>query len=166
MTLPALKEKPWWSYLEETHKDLLSQSLTLAERESELKSTFHDYSFIVFSAAKAYEGFLKKAFFDLGFISKKDYLGDRFRIGRALNPALEKKYAKREGVYTKLADYCGSSDLPEFLWNTWKFSRNRIFHWFPQELRFLSLEEAEERLLMIVEAIDRTFEECRLSKVV
>lgn len=65
-----LEEKVWWEYLEEDLRELLLQSSLLIETaekwEKELpdgKEQFHDYSFVVFPAAKAYEGFLKKAIF-------------------------------------------------------------------------------------------------------
>ena len=96
------------------------------------KKEFDDYSFVVFPAAKAYEGFLKKLFLDMGFITQEDYFGKHFRIGKALNPSLEKDL-RREGVYDKIIKYCQGHELADNLWNTWKMSRNLIFHWFPNE---------------------------------
>jgi hypothetical protein len=62
-------------------KDLMRESFHLLDREKENSSNSHDYAFVVFPAAKAYEGFLKKVLFDLKLITKQQYLGDRFRIG-------------------------------------------------------------------------------------
>lgn len=66
-----LEKKSWWSYIHDDIKELLLQSLLLVEtadkwethftetfgRGTLKKEGFGDYSFIVFPAAKAYEGF-------------------------------------------------------------------------------------------------------------
>lgn len=161
--MDKIYEKKWWSYLPEDQKDLLIQSLTLLEREKDQKTTFHDYSFIVFPAAKAYEGFLKKLFWDLGFINEQEYKSDRFRIGKALNPNLE-KHLRIESIYDKLIGFCQDRRLPDFLWQTWKQSRNSLFHWWPKEENFIDLALAEEKLNMIVQAIDKAFEECKIKR--
>lgn len=137
-------------------------SYYLAERSSEWSKKFHDYSFIVFPAAKAYEGFLKKMFYDMGFISKQDYFGKHFRIGKALNPDLEEKYKADGWVYERLGDFCGGDALPEKLWHTWKESRNLLFHWFPDEKNAVGHIEAVARLLNITNAIDAVFTVCRV----
>ena len=92
-----LENKIWWSYILEDLQELLVASEFLANTVKSWggdlpagSRVFHDYSFVVFPTAKAYEGFLKKMFFDLGFITEEDYRGKRFRIGKALNPFLEK----------------------------------------------------------------------------
>src|SRR5690606_16738304 len=129
----------------------LLESLILLGRVKTWDEKFSDYAFVVFASAKAYEGFLKKFFLDLDMITEEDYFGKRFRVGKALNPQLEKRF-RDESVYDKLAKHCGGTDLPEKLWNTWKRSRNLLFHWFPDEKNAVSLEEAEERITMIKEA--------------
>ena len=156
-----LGRKPWWNYLRDDLKEHLRLSSYLADKSTEWSKTFHDYSFIVFPAAKAYEGFLKKLFFDMGFITREEYFGKHFRIGKALNPDLEEKYREDGWVFAKMQEYCGR-DLPERLWETWKKSRNRLFHWFPDEQNKVSHPEAVERLLMIVVAIDEVFGACKL----
>lgn len=157
----SLDNKVWWSYLEEDLQELLLTSVHLISKAQELGEGVHDYSFIVFPAAKAYEGFLKKLFLDLGFISKEDYFGKKFRIGKALNPYLEKEF-RHESVYDKLVNYCGGNALADRLWETWKNSRNLVFHWFPEEKRALDLNEARGRYKMIIEAIDEAFKECKI----
>ena len=160
-----LSKRAWWNYVEEDLQELLKEAVLLAgifgQRQKRLdsKPEFDDYAFIVFPAAKAYEGFLKKVFLNLNFIAKDDYYGKRFRIGKALNPSLEKKYRK-ESVYDKLVDYCKGEDVASTLWNTWKESRNLIFHWFPDEKRVITFEEAKERIVMIIGAIDKVFAAC------
>ena len=123
---------------------------------------FHDYSFIVFPAAKAYEGFLKKMFLDLGFITQDDYYGKRFRIGKALNPSLEKEFRK-ESVYDRIVKYCNGKDLADNLWETWVQCRNLLFHWFPNEKKSINLAEAKQRVEMIVETMDKAYLGCNIN---
>lgn len=159
-----LKQKPWWSYLDESCQELINESVMLFEREVTMRSNFHDYAFVVFPAAKAYEGLLKKIFFDLGLIGRDLFEGQHFRIGKALNPSIEERFrGDGDWVYGRLGEMCNPK-LPEFLWETWKESRNLVFHWFPQHKNAITLEEAQARLEMIIKAIDLAFEDCRVSK--
>lgn len=167
--MEALEKKVWWNYLEEDLQELISESFllmdVLAGMGADLpggKSEFHDYSFVVFPAAKAYEGFLKKIFLDLKFITAKDYYGKRFRVGKALNPSLPKNLRK-EWVYDKIVKHTDDSDLAEKMWETWRQSRNLVFHWFPDEKRALTFSEAKDRLKMIIETIDRVYKECKIN---
>lgn len=162
-----LEKKVWWEYIEADLQELLvaSEFLTNVVRSwgGDLPSgrkVFHDYSFVVFPAAKAYEGFLKKMFLDLGFITNEDYLGKRFRIGKALNPFLEERFRDRESVYDKLVKYCGGKELADSLWNAWTNGRNLVFHWFPDEKKAVDFAEAEEKIKMIIEAMDMAFKGC------
>lgn len=111
----------WWRYCDEPLQELLKESFDLIEQESMRgeEREYKDYSFIVFPAAKAYEGFLKKLFLDMGLISQNQYYGEHFRIGRALSPMLPKRY--RAGwVYGKLMDYCRGQELPMRMWEVWE----------------------------------------------
>lgn len=164
--MDALEQKVWWSYLEEDLQKLLITSKFLVTTVKSLgvdlpggKHEFNDYAFVVFPAAKAYEGFLKKLFLDLKFITEEDYFGKHFRIGKSLNPSLPKEIRKDE-VYGKIVKYCGGKKLADDLWETWRVSRNLIFHWFPNEKNSVTLEEAIERVDMIIAAIDEAFESC------
>ena len=158
MDLPS---KPWWTYLDEDLQELLLQSFDLLRVSRELES-YHDYSFIVFPASKAYEGFLKKIFYDMGFISLEDYEGTRFRIGKALNPSLEQDARGDQWVYGKLEQFCNGKDLPDTLWKTWKECRNLVFHWFPREAKAIARDEARDKLTQIIWAIDSVFRECKI----
>jgi hypothetical protein len=158
----ALRKSIWWDYIEEDLKELLLESVLLIERTRNWNEKFHDYAFVVFPAAKAYEGFLKKLLLDVGFISEEDYLGKRFRIGKALNPALEKDIREREGVYDKLVEIYGGKELADKLWDTWKSCRNLLFHWFPNERNAISLEEAEDRIWSIINAMDLAYKGCKM----
>ena len=166
--MEALEKKVWWSYLEYDLQELIREAFLIEEilrgMGADLpggKKEFHDYSFVVFPAAKAYEGFLKKMFLDLKFITEEDYYGKHFRIGKALNPSLPKEL-RREGVYDKVVRYCQGRELADKLWETWKLSRNLTFHWFPNEENAVTLDGARERIDMIIGAIDMAFKECRI----
>lgn len=158
----SLSKKLWWNYIEEDLRELLNEAQLLVNKAEGLGEKFHDYAFVVFPAAKAYEGFLKKLFLDLGFITDADYFGKRFRIGKALNPSLEKEIREKESVYDKIVQFCQGPGLADKLWETWKESRNRSFHWFPNEKNALNFEEAKIRVGMIIEAMDAAFKECRI----
>lgn len=157
-----LAKRPWWTYLSEDLQELLKESVLLSEKVGEWSEKFHDYSFVVFSSAKAYEGFLKKLFLDLGFITNDDYYGKRFRVGKALNPNLEKFLREKESVYDKLVAYCQGRQLADQLWETWRLSRNLVFHWFPNEKNAITFEEAKMRVEMVIDSIDAAFKECKM----
>lgn len=160
----SLKDKPWYDYLEEDLRELLEESFELIERVPAWHDGFHDYSFIVFPAAKAYEGYLKKLFLDLGFIGEKDYYGKHFRIGKALNPQLEKIYREKESVYDRIVAFSKDSHLGDMLWDTWKTCRNLVFHWFPDEKRAITYDEAKQRVEKVIGAIDESYRECKMKK--
>ncbi len=158
-----LEKRIWWDYLEEDLQGLIKESLFLAEKSETWKQKFHDYSFVVFPAAKAYEGFLKKLFLDMGFITNNDYYGKRFRIGKALNPSLDRRrFRRKQGVYNKLVNYCGGRDLADGMWSTWKECRNSLFHWFPDEKNVVNLPEAKQKVVLILNTMDAAFEECKI----
>lgn len=162
--MDKLESYRWWSYLEEGQQEGLADAIELLSREMENKTpNLHDFSFIVFPAAKAYEGFLKKLFFELGVISRDDYEGDRFRIGKALNPGLPKSF-RQESVYERLAERCQGKELPDRLWKTWKNSRNLLFHWWPGGPNGINVSEAEKRLMEVIDTIDFAFAECKVGR--
>ena len=160
---PNLSKKPWWNYIDNDLQNLFLESEILSNKVATWEEQFHDYSFVVFPAAKAYEGFLKNLFLDMGFISEKDFLGKRFRIGKALNPELatQEKFAKKS-VYNKLSLFCKGDSIPSTLWDVWKQSRNLLFHWFPMEQNAIRFDEAKLRLQMITKAIDTVYTTCKL----
>jgi len=153
----------WWKYVDEPMRDLAAQSFALLEHEQErgTESKYHDYGFIVFPMAKAYEGFLKKLLYNLKLISSRQYLGDRFRIGKALNPHLPKRY-QWDWVYEKLTTYCGSPELPQLLWDTWRKARNRVFHYFPDHHEFVSLDQAQEIINEVSLVMEKALRGCRI----
>ena len=159
-----IEEKMWWGYLEEDLQELLRESILLLDRVDDWKEKFHDYAFVVFPASKAYEGFLKKLFLDMGFITEKAYFGKRFRIGKALNPSLPPRLRKRVGVYDKLVHFCGDNNLAEEMWDTWKTCRNLVFHWFPNEKNALDYSEAKACVEKVIDTMDLAFNVCKIEQ--
>lgn len=157
-----LEKKPWWNYLSHDLRELLTESYILLKKVKKWNQVFHDYSFVVFPAAKAYEGFLKTLFLEMGFINKNDYYGKRFRIGKALNPSLDPEIREKESVYDRIVEYCGGKSLSDELWDTWKRCRNLLFHWFPKEKNAIDYGEAKERFAKVINAIDMAYGECEL----
>lgn len=157
-----LESHPWWNYIQRDMQELLTESEILVENVGKWKHKFHDYAFVVFPAAKAYEGYLKMLFLDLGFITEEDYYGKRFRIGRALNPALEPRFRERESVYDKLVHFCHGEELPKALWEMWKKGRNMSFHWFPDERNAITFPEAKDLVHEIFATMDLAFQECKM----
>jgi len=154
------KEQIWDNKLNFTQKELIKQSFYLLEWAKKSGDKLYDYSFIVMPAAKAYEGFLKQWLFDLGLISRKTLERDRFRIGKALNPELEKvRRLRRACLYDEISQKC-SQETALTLWQTWKECRNRLFHYFYKEQQAFTLKEAEQRLNQIVETIELALENC------
>ncbi|OGM19881.1 hypothetical protein A2686_01405 [Candidatus Woesebacteria bacterium RIFCSPHIGHO2_01_FULL_38_10] len=168
-----LKKKAWWDSLHTDLQELLMESFFLIDAlqspgklaTSQARLAFRDYAFVVFPAAKAYEGFLKTLFLDLGFISKEDFFGKRLRIGKILNPFLETRIREKEGVYDKIVEYCGGSRLADTLWDTWKTCRNLLFHWFPNEKNAVDFNEAKMLVEKIINTIDLAFKECKIDRV-
>lgn len=145
------KNTDWYQYLDECQKELVVVSFSLLNKQEAL-ADLKDYSFIVFSMSKAYEGFLKKVFFDLYLINKETYEGRRFRIGRALNPDIRANQRDEDWLYDDVANKFGKETARQ-LWDTWLVCRNRVFHYFSDCTQFLSFDEAAERVKMMEEAM-------------
>src|SRR3990172_867937 len=152
----SLPKKAWWDYVEEDIRELLLTTELLINKVGDWQEKFHDYAFVVFPAAKAYEGFLKKLFLDLGWITEEDYLGKRF------NPSLEPELRQKEGVYDKIVDFCQGRELADGLWEAWRQARNSTFHWFPKEKNVITFDEAKQKVVMIIDAMDAAFGKCKI----
>ena len=154
MTL-KLENKLWWEYIGEDLQELLLTSKALVEKVSLLGENFDDYSFVVFPAAKAYEGFLKRMFLDMGLMREDEYYGDEIRIGRILNP----NYMRDRGnVFDRL---CGL-EVSKTLWDSWKRGRNQVFHFFPHNFRRLSYDEAITIINDLISAMNSAVTGCKL----
>lgn len=166
MGMEDVTQENWWKYLDGPLQELMRQSMDLAEREKERLANgnllpYHDYSFVVFPAAKAYEGFLKQVLLDMKLISNQQYYSEHFRIGRALSPNLPVRY--RHGwVFGKLGQFCRGDELPLKMWETWKKARNRIFHYFPNKHDWTTLNEAENLIGEIKITMEETLQGCRV----
>ena len=143
---------PWYEYLDKCQQELVSISFSLIDRNENL-SDLKDFSFMVFPMAKAYEGFLKKVFYDLQLINKETYEGRHFRIGRALNPDVGTYKRDDNWLYDNVESRFGKQ-LARQLWNTWLSCRNRVFHYFSDCEQFLSFDEACARIEMIQQAME------------
>ena len=137
-------------YLSSHQQELLKDTQTIFNR-LELRDGISDYSFLVSPVAKLYEGFLKDFFLKIGLINQSQHSSDRLRVGKILNPNL--RY-KRFSVFQKLADISSEGEeLAEILWNAWKYGRNKVFHYFPDEIKNIKRDEATEKINTLLEAI-------------
>lgn len=158
------EDSPLKEYLSSEHIDLINQGYHLIDHVNQDRDyKFNDYSFIVFPFAKSYEGFLKQIFLDAGFITRKDYLSKYFRIGKVMSPNLRRRLGN-ESVYKKICDVVGC-ELSDRIWKTWTRGRNQVFHFFPNNLRSLNLQEAEEIAYGIIETMEQVVEEIQLKNV-
>lgn len=158
------KQSFFWQYLSAGQKGLIEEGyILLDETKEHLSTKLTDYSYLVFPFAKAYEGFLKKLFLDLGFIDQYQYEGDHYRIGKVLNPNLRHALGPHS-IYEKLLHYCGDTTLADELWDAWKQGRNLLFHYFPHNLRAITLEEAEELINEIIQVMQKALTICSIDK--
>lgn len=130
-----------WHYFSSTQKDLIQEGNYLLSITEEKSYKFKDFSFLVFPYAKAYEGFLKQLFLDVGFITHLDYISDHFRIGKYLSPHLIQRLGDRS-IYTQIIKHA-SEELAQDMWDAWKTGRNEVFHYYPHNIKRLTFEEAK-----------------------
>lgn len=145
-----------WNYFSSTQRDLIQEGNYLMTMVEKHEYHFKDYSFTVFPYAKAYEGFLKQLFLDIGFISHLDYISDHFRIGKFLSPHLMHRLDGRS-LYLKIQQQ-SNEELAEKIWSVWKKERNEIFHYYPHNIKRVTFEAAltmnEEILHTMIEAYE------------
>lgn len=152
------KSSFFWLYLSPGQKGLIEEGLYLLNDIGEHPDLhITDFSYLVFPFAKAYEGFLKQLFKDLGFISENTYNSNHFRIGKALNPHLE-RVLRGESVYDKIVQSSGGRNLADEMWDVWRRGRNLVFHYFPHNLKALSKTEAEELISQILGIMEKSTE--------
>lgn len=158
------KKSKLYTYVSDEQKDLLNQGFHLLDHVNEDREIkFDDYSFVVFPFAKAYEGFLKQIFLDTQLITRKDYISKYFRIGRVLSPNMAGKLGNRS-VYKKICDLVGC-ELSDELWQGWKIGRNQVFHYFPHNLRSLTLYEAEAIIHMLLDIMEKAVDKLTVEMV-
>ena len=148
----------YWQYLSQNQKDLITEGEIIMNDVIRNHSYhFKDYSFLVFPFAKAYEGFLKQLFRDINFISRLDYISDHLRLGKLLSPHLINKLGDRS-LYKKISSQT-SPELAEQIWECWRVARNRIFHYFPHNIKAISFEEAERLINQITKMMLLSYRE-------
>ncbi len=139
--ISLIHNEPVWNYFSTTQKDLIQEGTYLLNITEEKSYKFKDFSFLVFPYAKAYEGFLKQLFLDVGFITHLDYISNHFRIGKYLSPNLIQRLGNRS-IYTQIIHHA-SEDLAREMWEMWKTGRNEVFHYYPHNIKRLTFEEAK-----------------------
>lgn len=157
------KKSVLWSYMSENQKGLIQDGEALLSHVEHLDDEFpiSDYSFMVFPFAKAYEGFLKQFFLDLGMIKEDGYYSDEIRIGRILNPNY---LEKQTSVYNMLCEHKrGGKDLSDRLWDIWRKGRNQVFHYFPHNFRKLTYREAIELIEEFISVMSQVVTQCELA---
>lgn len=153
----------FWKYLSQKQKDLIGQGDFIRhEVIEEGKYNFDDYAFMVFPYAKAFEGFLKQLFKDVGFLTQEEYVSDHLRLGKLMSPNMAGKLGDLS-LYKKLVSV-GSKDLADKIWDSWRNGRNRVFHYFPHNLEAITLSEAEEKTEMILETMEYAYDNLYPSK--
>lgn len=150
----------FWDYLSQNQKDLILEgNFLMNDVIKHHNFTFKDYSFLIFPFAKAYEGYLKQLFHDVGFISRLDYVSDHLRLGKLMSPNLVDRLGDRS-LYKQMKDHV-TKEFADLVWNTWKMGRNQIFHYFPHNLKAVSLSEAEEIVAQIIHAMREAYAELK-----
>ncbi len=152
------RETAFWQYLPQSIKELILEGQYLVNDVIRDGNTykFKDYSFMIFPFAKAYEGYLKQLFKDVGFISHLDFISDHLRLGKLMSPNLMGRLAERS-LYKKIRE-ATSEDLAAKIWETWKLGRNQIFHYFPHNLKAVTFSEANEIIEKLLATMQEAYE--------
>lgn len=151
---------PFWNYLSEHQKDLIREGdFLMREVIPKTHHQFKDYSFLIFPYAKAYEGYLKQLFLDIGFISHLDYISDHFRLGKFLSSHLVGNLG--DASLYKQIHMSSTRNLAEDIWQTWKLGRNQIFHYYPHNTRLVTYEDAIDISNTILQVMEKAYEDLK-----
>ena len=148
-----------WNYMAPEIQDLIEDGEVILNFVYQNKDSadISDYSFIVFPFAKAYEGFLKRFFWDVELITEDEYYGDEIRIGRLLNP----NYEDNTSIYGKVCSHSkGGKAVAHRLWEAWKRGRNTVFHYFPHNFKKLGYDEAFDIINDLINAMVEVVSMC------
>ncbi|MBW7960168.1 hypothetical protein H3C65_01585 [Patescibacteria group bacterium] len=157
-----LRTSEFWLYLSQEQKDLIREGQYLLNNVIRNQAYhFKDYSFLVFPFAKAYEGFLKQLFKDNKMISRLDYISNHLRLGKLMSPNLVGRLGEKS-LYKKIRDAAGEKTADR-IWTVWKIGRNQIFHYFPHNVKAISLMEAEKIITEILDTMEDAFYKMRKS---
>lgn len=157
------RDSKLWNHMSPEVRDLIEDGEIILSfvHDNKNKAEISDYSFIVFPFAKAYEGFLKRLFWEVGLITEDEYYGDEIRIGRLLNP----NYEDNTSIYSKVCKHAPGSDrVARRMWESWKRGRNSVFHYFPHNFRKLEYDEALNIINDLVNAMSEATSVCLDSK--
>lgn len=145
-----------WKYLTQEMKELVVEGEALLKScqlsgEIEVK----DFSYLVFPWGKLYEGFLKKVFLDLNFITSEDFYGNEVRIGKLLSTGMGNKPPHRLSIVNELSSSkILGENLTKVMRGVWKNSRNLVFHFFPDNVYKLDLDTAKKRINEVVKCME------------
>lgn len=146
----------FWVYLSKPQQNLILEGNYLMNNViKQTAYTFQDYSFLVFPYAKAFEGYLKMIFFDAGFISHLDYISDHLRLGKLMSPNIADRLGERS-LYNKVKLNVNEA-LADMIWDGWRLGRNEIFHYFPHNLRSISITQAEGIVDQLIQTMQQTY---------
>ena len=150
------RESKLWNYMTQEMKELVFEGealLTSCQLTGELK--IKDFSYLVFPWGKLYEGFLKKVFLDLNFITPEDYYGNEVRIGKLLSTGMGNKPPHRLSIVAELSSTkILGENLTKAMRSVWKNSRNSVFHFFPDNVYKLDLDTAKKRIDEVVKCME------------
>lgn len=155
------RNSPLWQYLPSEIKGLIEDGEELLDHAIKHgDGSASDFSYLVFSFSKAYEGFLKRMFLDLDLIQEDEYYGDDIRIGRILNPSYLRE---NRNIFTQLCDpkHTGEN-IAKRMWEIWRRGRNQVFHYFPHNFRRLSYEEALSIIDEMISTMEAAVSTCSL----
>lgn len=155
VTVPLTVSPALYAFFSPGQRQLCRDTLALVEWLSlpSNRPEVQDYSFVVFSLAKAYEGFLKDYFFQAGLITARDYEGKHFRIGRSFNPDLPQRLRDEFWIYDDVAKLCSEATARQ-LWQAWIDGRNHLFHYYPHDRYVLTYEKSLERVWELIRAME------------
>jgi hypothetical protein len=145
-----------WNYLTPEMRDLVVEGERLLEScQLQGDVQIKDFSYLVFPWGKLYEGFLKKVFLDLKFITPEDYYGNEVRIGKLLSTGMGNKPAHRLSIMSELSSSkILGENLTKAMRSVWKNSRNSVFHFFPDNVYKLDIDTAKKRINEVVKCME------------
>ncbi|NTU72855.1 hypothetical protein HGB07_01625 [Candidatus Roizmanbacteria bacterium] len=146
----------FWNYLSQPQKDLILEgNYLITEIIQDNKYGFKDYAFLVFPFAKAYEGFLKELFKDIGYISHLDYISDHLRLGKLMSPNLVGRLDGKS-LYKQVKEST-TKETADRIWNTWKEGRNQITHYYPHNYKAITFDEAKQIVGTIIQTMEDAY---------
>lgn len=154
-----------YDFLSQESRRLARESLSLIEWLAlpAARPPIKDFSFAVFPIAKAYEGFLRDYFYQVGLLTEKEYQDKHFRIGRSFNPDLPNKLRNEDWIYDDVAGAC-SEKVARDLWDAWVQSRNHLFHYYAHGKYQVTYEGAISRISQLIQAMEAALE-CKIEYV-